>query len=137
MNPVWAGGFDYDPIQVACVEVAGGYANVGAGNKYWIVDISDPVHPVGVGSITLGSVHGVASAADYAYSAGGSDGLHVVSIADPSLLVEVGFYDTPGSTVAVDAAGGYIYAADGSGGLVVLQYRQWPRRFLPVVFRHH
>jgi hypothetical protein len=61
----------------------------------------------------LGSVMDVKILGDFAYVANSDNGLSVISISDPENLVEVGYYDTPGSAYGVDLSeDGLIFVAD-------------------------
>jgi hypothetical protein len=56
-------------------------------------------------------------------------GLRVVSIAEPTAPVEVGYYDTPGSAYAVAVSGQnheLVFVAEGDAGLDVLTSCQAP-----------
>ena len=70
-----------------------------------------------------GSTYGVAVAGDYAYVAGDSmltNGLHVVSIADPANPTEVGFFHSLAMAWGVAVSGEYAYLANDTGGLRVI-----------------
>ncbi|MFK8110871.1 MAG: SdrD B-like domain-containing protein, partial [Rubripirellula sp.] len=58
--------------------------------------------------------------ADRAYLAVGDGGLVVVDIPDPTNLLELGRFNTPGSAVDVDTDGTIAYVADATGGLRIL-----------------
>jgi hypothetical protein len=67
-----------------------------------------------IGSCPTPSVaFGLAVAGEYAYIAGGYDGLRIISIAAPAHPVEVGHYNTPRSASDVAVGGGDAYVADG------------------------
>ena len=48
-----------------------------------------------------------------AYVATGRTGLRIMNIADPANPIEIGYYDSPGSTVDMTVVGNYAYVADG------------------------
>ena len=85
------------------------------------------VRLIGVCDMPL-TVHstGVAVAGDYACLSCWGDppdsvqGLHVISIADPTHPVEVGYCYTPEQPYRVTAAGDYAYVADATAGLRVI-----------------
>ena len=62
----------------------------------------------------------VAVAGNYAYVACSYSGLRIVNVANPSVPVEVGFYQTPGQSYGVAVAGSYAYVADGTSGLRIV-----------------
>jgi hypothetical protein len=107
------------------IAVHGNYAYVGEGPCLVVMDVSNPAAPVVVGR-TLPMpdiVFDIVVAGDFAYVADIDGGLRVVSLADPSGPVEVGFYDTPGEAVGVDVGAGYAYIADNFAGLRVVDIR--------------
>jgi hypothetical protein len=57
---------------------------------------------------------------NYAYVAGGSDGLRVVNVSNPANPVEVGSCDTPGFAQGIAVIGDYAYVAAGDLGLRVV-----------------
>jgi hypothetical protein len=69
-----------------------------------------------------GNACGVAVAGDYAYVANEGAGLRVVSVSDPALPVEVGYYGTAGFAYGVAVAGGYAYVAGYDAGLQICQF---------------
>ncbi len=52
--------------------------------------------------------------------AGGSDGLRIIDVSNPSSPKEVGFYDTGGFTRGVAVSGQYVYMADIEDGLRII-----------------
>jgi hypothetical protein len=56
----------------------------------------------------------------YAFVAGGSSGLLVLDITDPSAPTLEGSFDTSGQAYGVTVAGNYAFVADGSDGLQVI-----------------
>ena len=69
---------------------------------------------------TPGEAQSLTIAGEYVYVADGSDGMHVINIADPAHPVLAGSLDTSGYTQGVTIEGAYAYLADGSAGLVVV-----------------
>jgi len=73
--------------------------------------------------LTLHST-GVAVSADYAYltcwSEDSTDGLYVISVADPTRPVRVGYCFTPGQAQGAAVVGDYAYVADDKSGLRVI-----------------
>lgn len=98
----------------------------------WIVDISDPLHPVEMGALPVGSYHGgLAIEGDYAYVAVGwndeqTGGLSVVSLADLLAPVEVGFAPLEASPKDVEVRWPYAFTVGSSpysSGLSVIDIR--------------
>jgi len=74
-----------------------------------------------IGFLELGSFAGDIAVADHvAYVAGGTRGLQVVDVSNPSEPVLLGSYDTPGFAKGVTVSGNVVYVADGDGGLETL-----------------
>ncbi len=85
-----------------------------ATDGFVIVDTTDPLKPVTLGSFTKGTsnAHGVSHRGNHAFIAYGGFGLVVVDISDPTTPVQVGSYNTPGYSVGVELRGNYAYVAD-------------------------
>ena len=76
-------------------------------------------HVLKIGQFAGGLPRDVFVTNSYAYVA--ADGLlSILNISDPSNPVQVGSYDTPGSTRGVYVSGNYAYVADSSSGLRVI-----------------
>jgi hypothetical protein len=84
------------------------------------------VRPIGGYDTPFGFALSVAVSGDYVYvgwgddSANGTQGLRVISVADPAYPVEVGYVKTPGNALAVVIEGEYAYVADDTGGLRII-----------------
>ena len=104
------------------VRASGNLAYLVVGTKgLLIVDVTDPAHPVEVGSnSTRGYAQSVAVSGDIAYVANRSDGLTILNVSDPMRPVEVGRYDTPGSAQAIALTGHLAVVADQRGGLQLI-----------------
>ncbi len=120
-NPSPSGHLYTDAIgPLKGIDVAGSYAYVPGIVGLWIVDVSDPLHPVQAGSYDYDqAAEDVAVAGDYAYLAGGSEDLVALDVADPAHPVHVSGYDIPGGGLAVYISGTHAYLA-GTLGLWVL-----------------
>ncbi|MDD5088542.1 MAG: T9SS type A sorting domain-containing protein, partial [bacterium] len=66
------------------------------------------------------SAQAVAVAGNFAFVANRSSGLRVIDVSNPSLPIEVGYYDTPGDARDVAVVGNYAYVADGTASLRVI-----------------
>jgi hypothetical protein len=86
------------------IEAVGNYVGIGGWSRVTILDVSDPVHPVQIGKPAHipGDVTGIIVNGRYAYTGNYGvesskgligTGLHVVDIADPRAVVEVGTYE--------------------------------------------
>lgn len=104
------------------VRASGDLAYLVVGTKgLLIVDVSDPAHPVEVGSnSTRGYAQSVAVSGNYAYVANRGDGLTILNVSDPMRPVETGRLDTPGSATAVALRGSLAVVADQRGGLELI-----------------
>ncbi len=102
--------------------VRGSNAYIGEGASFVVLNMSAPVSPTVQGKTLLpgDDVWDIDATERYAYIADGSAGLRIVDITDPAYPVEIGFYDTPGSTIGVAVAGDYAYLADGNAGLRIV-----------------
>lgn len=101
------------------VRASGNLAYLVVGTKgLLIVDVSDPAHPVEVGSnSTRGYAQSVTVSGSTAYVANRGDGLTILNVSDPLRPVELGRIDTPGSAQAVALRGQLAVVADQRGGL--------------------
>jgi len=105
------------------VAVSGAYAYVACSsgspsNGMWIIDITNPTAPTGVGQYGVGCA-GVAVAGSYAYVAAFQSGFHVVRIDNPTAPITTGVYD-PGVCYNVAVSDNYAYVADAERGLSIL-----------------
>jgi len=111
------------------IAVAGSYAYLATRNdvvqpgtgSLWVVDVSDPAHPVEVGRwVAPTRAWDVAVWGGYAYVTPtlGTD-LWVVDVSDPANPIQVGSWTAPGYISGVTASGGYVYVG-GEGGVHVL-----------------
>ncbi len=69
---------------------------------------------------TADSVVSVYVSRNYAFLAGGNEGLIIIDISDPRKPKIAGSYDTPGFAVDVYVSGSYAYVADGPNGLQII-----------------
>ena len=103
------------------IAVRSGYAYVGEGASFDILNVSNPSSPTQVGRIVLpGMVDDIALDGPYAYVADDDGGLQVIDIANPVSPTVSGFYHTPGAALGIAELGGRAYVADGTGGVLVL-----------------
>lgn len=98
----------------------GDRAYLAYGTHLNVVDLSVPRSPTLLGSLPLGACNDVAVADTLAYIASFTDGLRVVSVADPAAMAEVGYLDTPGAANGIALRGTVAYLADYNGGLRVI-----------------
>jgi choice-of-anchor B domain-containing protein len=106
---------------------------VGGGHLH-VFDVLDPMNPVLVAEWSAhpaASIHNVHIRGDLAYISYYTEGMRVVDITDPTLPVEVGYYDTwPGASggfngnweVYPHAQSGNAYLSDISTGLYVVRF---------------
>jgi len=69
---------------------------------------------------TAGRADGVIVSGNYAYVAGGSNGLVIVDVTDKSAPTLAGSYDTGGWAEGVALSGDYAYVAEGYNGFVIV-----------------
>jgi hypothetical protein len=112
------------------IAVADGYAYVGLGDTVRVLDVSDPATPaeIGVASVTVSAIHGLAVHGDHLYVAGevtGSrcrpdGGFRVLDVSDPAGVREFGGLDVDfGALADVVVEGDYAYVAGWTGLLIV------------------
>jgi hypothetical protein len=108
---------------VHTVFVQGNYAYVGEGAGMTVLDVSNPAKPkpVGRSRVWADAVEDIYVTGHYAYVAAGKSGLHIIDIANPAVLVEVGalVVDSHESARHVVVAGNYAYVAYYTGFWVV------------------
>jgi len=119
-NPRMVGecGIDDLPMDVA---VSGDLGCIGGQSRVSVLNISDPTHPVLVGTWcdSLGTPWGVALCDSWCYVADGWQGLRVVSLADPANPSEVGHWSSR-QVSGVAAGGSHAFVAHGDSGLAVI-----------------
>ncbi len=98
------------------VIISGTYAYVGTHNTenrsggLQIINISDPLHPEGVGFlVTPRAVYGVTVAGNYAYLAAGESGLRVVNVSNPAHPTASGYTITADRAQGVAVMGSHAY----------------------------
>jgi hypothetical protein len=110
--------------QARGVDVAGNYAYV-CNEEFLTVgieifDISDPYHPVSVGSTPYpGNKLDIEVSGTHAYTTTGA-GLEVIDVQDPTDPIVVGMVETPGHARRVAVSGDFAYVADYDSGMVVV-----------------
>ena len=85
-----------------------------------IVDISDPLVPLPMGSLALDNAWAVRIDGDYAYVADGGTGLTVVDISDPYNPSVSGQVKTAGSAKDVRVRNGFAFLALGDAGVAMI-----------------
>jgi LVIVD repeat-containing protein len=102
------------------VEVVGNRAYVSSSTGLTVLDITNPIAPVVLGSVAVGTCEGLKVSGDYAYMACLSKGLKIVKITNASAPVVVGTRLLPyawdvalkGSTAYVASFGGELYVVN-------------------------
>lgn len=110
----WAGGGCRDVL------ADGSIVYVGYGAYVQIMDFTDPVNPVLIGSITLPSeVRGLALDHETLYVADNRGSLRVVDVADPSTPTEIGALEDI-EAFDVEIEGHYAYVSGANDGMFIL-----------------
>lgn len=109
---------------VSDIVLSGQYAFVvtsGGGNLY-VVSISDPTHPIIIGSLSTGGyAEGISVAGQYAYVATYSNGLYVVNLSNPSTPTLETVVNPEGYEVDVFVSESLLYLSSGAwNGLRIL-----------------
>ena len=114
------------------VFVQGDYAYVlQSGNVFFIVNVSDPQHPVKVGEYELGNFPSDSPYArqreffisgEYAYFPSFSDGLRILNISDPTNPVEMQAYQPGNSVVGIVTRDNNAYMLIDDVGLAILDF---------------
>jgi hypothetical protein len=104
------------------MEVLNGLAYVARGSAgLWIVDVSNPMVPDNIDSISPPDDASDVTVLDgLAYVAGGASGLQIIDIADPNALSLVSVLDTPGLVLDVELENGFAYLADVYAGVRIV-----------------
>jgi hypothetical protein len=106
---------------VRAVAVSNGLAYAASSGSLWIIDVSDPANPFGVGHAeTPYYAEDVAVSDGYAYVATYPDGLLIFDVANPAEPVEAGRVATPQHPEAVAVSGNHVYVADRDDGLRII-----------------
>jgi hypothetical protein len=107
--------------QCCSVAVSGDLIFLGLNSELRILDASDPIHPVKLGSVSVpDNVLSVFVLGNRAYFAAGNSGLLIVDVSNPEFPTILGTADTPGSAQGVFVSGSYAYVADGASGLRII-----------------
>jgi hypothetical protein len=110
------------------VEVIGNYAYVISNLGLYVFDvniynISNPLSPIVIGDysgIFGDQIYNTYIVDDTLYCSGGTNGLIVVDVSDPTTPSQYTVADTAGETKAIVVIGGLAYIADGPNGLQIL-----------------
>ncbi len=102
------GRWPYGPCKAVAVDA--NYAYIGTGGMIKVIDISDPLNPAEVSSITTnGAVENLFKSGDYLYVANRDKGLGIFYTKNPSDLIKVGSFPVLGDAEDVYVEGKYAY----------------------------
>jgi len=105
---------------IVAVEAVGDLLYAGGENSLTLLDISDPLNPVSLGSVaTTDFEWEIESAGDLIYTAY-FDGLRVIDVSDPTNPIVAGYLDLPGYNQNLDVAGDHAYVASSDSGMIVV-----------------
>ena len=115
-------GNDAEPEGLTyAIDVRGGYAYVGAGRRFVVVDVSHPSKPMVAGEVQFPSgILDIFVAGALAYVADGDSGLRIVDVRNSAAPVEIGAARTAGEANGVYVARNYAYVADGEAGMRII-----------------
>ena len=85
----------------------------------YIIDVSDPSHPVDHGSTNVPQVHNVTVRGNLAYVAGYP--VEIIDVSDPDVPTPLNSYRTPGEAEDLEIFGARAYIADGTAGVHVAE----------------
>ncbi len=105
---------------VQAVYVLDGYAYVGEGPYLTILDISNPVSPIGQTSRLPDAIQAIHVVGNYAYIADEHGGLQIVDVSDRTDPKMAGSFFTPGAAYGVYVDNNHAYIAMGEAGLLVV-----------------
>lgn len=104
------------------LSVTGDKAYVVVRNRgLWTLDVSDPTSPRERAVNYVFFLMAVQSWRDVLVTAGGSNGVTLLGLADPAAPQSIATYDTPGAAWDLAVADDHVYVADGDGGLFVFR----------------
>ena len=93
-------------VAAELVEVEGTRVYTTAGSTLSVIDLSDPVRPSVLGTLTApGRIWGLHVAGQYVYLAGGLNGLHIVDVSNPDNPTLLSTHQTPGQVLDVTTSG--------------------------------
>lgn len=109
------------------IDVAGNKIYVIAGENLIILDARDLSNPIKAGEFEFGrsslAYPNIDVVGDIAYIAGGTGGLHIISVRDSSQPVKIGGFDIAGFAIKVAVAEDIAYVTKWEEGLAVLNVR--------------
>ena len=104
------------------VTMSGSVAVMGTAAGLRVMDVSEPVNPVEVGSLsTATNVYAVTASNGLVYAANGVDGLLVADLSDPRQPKRISQMATGGTGDGVELGDGVVYLSDGPAGLSVIE----------------
>ncbi|RKZ12575.1 hypothetical protein DRQ53_14615, partial [bacterium] len=101
--------------QIGSIEVRDDMVFLGLGQEFRVIDVSNPLAPLVVGSIESTGAREFMIDGNFAYIADNSDGLEVIDISDPTNPTFVTSYDLH-AAFDVDVSGNFAYVTDAGFG---------------------
>jgi hypothetical protein len=132
-NMFIAGSYDSMPDNNNDIGITGDYAVITSGFGFKILDIENPAHIYQTGEFES-RASDISISGDYAYIAGGSMGLEVVDIKNPSRPSGISSFHSAGWPKEVFVSGTYAYLAAGDAGVQVVDISDPARPSRAAVF---
>lgn len=113
LNVRMVGRWPYGPSYAVAADRERQLAFLGSGGAVLVFELSDPWNPAKIGEITTpGMVSALFYAEHILYVGDGGAGFRMISVENPALPVELGYYDTPAYAWAVAATDSFAYVID-------------------------
>lgn len=127
-NPIKLGEYNHTSYRdLGGIDVAGNKIYVIAAENLIIIDARDLSNPIKAGEFEFGMSNlacpNIDVVGDIAYIAGGTGGLHIISVKNSSQPVKMGGFDTAGWAIKVAVAEDIAYVTKWEEGLAVLNVR--------------
>jgi len=122
LNCRFVGNWPFGPSNAVALDPARNLAFIGSGHGVFVLDVSDPSHPVELSEAvrTRDGVQSLCYQDSRLYVAAKADGLEIWDVSVPANPVLLGWLDTSGEANGIAIAGNYAYVACAGNGLRVV-----------------